>query len=173
MSELRLKLTDVEHERNALRNDAKGHGKQHSEEIESLTEECESLRTRVTELEAEVENNLVDLDVKGESERVLSEQLEKLQSDVIEKDQIREEIASKLAQSSRVVASQRESVAALETRALEAERTSALYSDQIRKLQGTVKKMETSSDTMGNLVDETAAGAREEVFDARRGAEHS
>jgi chromosome segregation ATPase len=151
MSELRLKLSDVEHERNALRNDATGHGKQHSEEIESLTEECGSLRTRVTALEAEVENNRVDLDIKGESERALSEQLEKLQSDVLEKDQIREEIASKLAQSSRVAASQKESVAALETRAMEAERSSALYSDQIRKLQGTVKKMETSSDTSGNL----------------------
>jgi chromosome segregation ATPase len=151
MSELRLKLSDVEHERNALRNDAKGHDEQSSEEIESLTEECASLRTRVAGLEVEVEKNRVDLDIKEENERALSEQLEKLRSEVLEKDQLREEVASKLGQASRAVASQKESVAALEARALEAERTSSLYSDQIRKLQGTVKKIEASSDTSGNL----------------------
>jgi len=151
VSDLHMRLSDVEHERDGLKNDASGQVQKFSEEIKALVDERSSLLTRLTELEVEAESSRVDLGNKNESERTLLEELESLRCDTLKNGKLHEEAVLKLAQTSRMAAFQRETIAALEARSVEAERTVTLLSEQTVKLQSTIKKLETSSDESGNI----------------------
>ena len=147
LEEQKTQLIEFEAQKDATREQYDADISRYETKSASLEDECASLRRRVSELEVAVETQTIDLRNKEETEKTKTAALEKYRQDRHETETKHQDAVSKLVEASRVVASQKDSIRALEHKAAEADKLVASMSEQIKNLQSTILKLESSSET--------------------------
>ena len=114
-------------------------------QVLNLERECSALRQSSAKLEAQLEESKIELKCRIDNEDVLSLAVDKARQELDEMETMREDVVSKLAQASNVVASQKHTIDALEKRSKEAEGTCDALSAQILNLHDKINELEGST----------------------------
>ena len=149
LSEQQTKLSEMESQDSTTKEQYNTDVTRYEQKVKSLESECASLRQKISELEVELETKMIDLRNKEKTEGTKNDALEKYREDLRCSVSKHEDTVSKLSDASRVVASQKVTIRSLEHRAEEAERTVASLTEQMKTLQKTIQKLDTSTTKVG------------------------
>ena len=117
----------------------------YDEQISKLESERAMLRSRVTELQLEIESNEIIMKEKAERERLLTEDVTRQRQSTLAAERQREGIMMKLTEASRVVASQRAANKKLESTIADSDLAVTKLKDHIVSLKSVDQKREIKS----------------------------
>lgn len=164
LQERKDEAKECSNEKDSLISELRNELSSYCEGRQTLIDENESLRTTISSLEVDIQTKNVDLRNKEDLITSLNGSLQKhrqmLQSsEVDQKDSL-----AKLSSATQAIATQKDTIEVLQHRAVEAERLVSNLTDQIQRLQASLRKVESSSETDSSIRVQTVKEVEEKCM---------
>jgi len=151
LAQVKDQCSDCQNQNKLLEADLKRSSARLDEKTRELRNIDSKYNSTISNLEAQLEAHVNTVRTMEEAERTFKEKLEKERTKAIKMGALREEAVSKLAEASRVLASQKSLISAQECKVLETENIVKKLEEEVEALKETIKAMESHEQEHGML----------------------